>query len=83
MLNAFKLGLSGGILWGACMSICTILAIYTDYASEFLNIMPSIYPGYSISWSGVFIGLIYGFIDGFIGFFLLAWLYNRLPSGNL
>ncbi len=78
MLNPIKLGVSGAILWSLCMFICTILAIYTGYASEFLNLMAGVYPGYSISWLGSIIGLVYGFADVFIGLFLLAWIYNKL-----
>jgi hypothetical protein len=79
MLHSLKLGVSGGILWGGCMAISTILALYTGYLTPFLNIMSSVYPGYDISWMGVLSGLIYGFVDAFVGFYLLAWLYNNLP----
>jgi hypothetical protein len=79
MLHSLKLGVSGGILWGCSMALCTILAIYTGYTTQFLNIMSSIYPGYDISWMGVFSGFIYGFVDAFVGFYILAWLYNNLP----
>lgn len=78
MLNPVKLGISGGILWGGCMFICTILALLFGYSTEFLNMMASIYPGYNISWGGSLLGLIYGFLDSFIGLFLLAWIYNKL-----
>lgn len=79
MIHSLKLGVAGGIIWGGCMAFCTILAIYTGFTAEFLNIMSSIYPGYDISWLGVFTGFIYGFIDAFIGLYLLGWLYNNLP----
>jgi hypothetical protein len=78
MLNATKLGISGGIIWGVSMFIFTLLSFYTGYARPFLAIMESIYPGYTISILGSIIGLIYGFIDAFLGFFLLAWIYNKL-----
>ena len=78
MLNPIKLGISGGILWGLCMFVCTILAMSVGYATEFLHLMAGIYPGYTISWWGALIGLVYGFFDVFIGLFLLAWLYNKL-----
>lgn len=78
MLNPLKLGIAGGILWGLCMFICTILAMYTGYSTEFLNLIAAIYPGYTISWWGTIIGFIYGFLDAFVGLFLLAWLYNKL-----
>lgn len=78
MLNPTKLGISGGILWGLSMFICTILAISVGYSTSFLTIMADIYPGYTISWLGTIIGLVYGFLDGFFGLFLLAWIYNKL-----
>ncbi len=78
MLNAKKLGVAGGIVWALSMFVCTILAIYTGYSDSFLKVMSSIYPGYAISWGGAFLGLGYGFVDAFVGFFLLAWLYNKL-----
>lgn len=80
MLNCKKLGLAGGIIWSFSMFICTILALYTGYSSEFLNLIATVYLGFSISWTGAFIGLIYGFIDAFVGFYLLAYLYNKLPE---
>lgn len=78
MLDPKKLGVAGGILWGLCMFITTIISIYSGYAEDFLNMMASIYPGYSISGFGSIVGLIYGFFDAFVGLFLLAWLYNKL-----
>lgn len=78
MLIPRKLGLAGGIVMAVSLFICTVLAIYTGYSREALSLLPSVYPGYSISWPGAFIGLIYAFIDAFIGFYVLAWLYNKL-----
>ncbi len=78
MLDPKKLGVAGGILWGLCMFITTVISIYNGYAEDFLNTMASIYPGYSISGFGSIVGLIYGFFDAFVGLFLLAWLYNKL-----
>ena len=78
MLNPLKLGIAGGIIWGLSMFTCTILAIYCGYSTKFLNVMASIYPGFTISWGGAFLGLVYGFFDLFIGLFLLGWLYKKL-----
>jgi len=77
MLVPRKLALAGGILWGFCIFICTILAIYFGYATQFLTIMADIYPGYTITGIGSVVGLLYGFVDGFIALYLLAWLYNK------
>ena len=78
MLDAKKFGLAGGIFWGLCMFIMTLVCMFTGYAMQFLILMADIYPGYTISGFGSIVGLIYGFLDGFIGLFVFAWLYNKL-----
>lgn len=81
MLNAKALGMSGGLLWGLCMFLGTLLGMYTtDYGFAYYELLMDIYPGYELSIYGAFIGLIYGFADGFIGLFLLGWLYNRCDA---
>lgn len=80
MLDPKRLGLSGGILGGLCIFLKTLFSIWFDYGTQFLQVMGSVYPGYTITYSGSFIGLAYGFFEGFIGFFLLAWFYNHLNN---
>ena len=80
MIKSTKLGLAGGILWGACMFVTTILAICCGYGKNWLMMMGDVYPGYTISAGGSIVGLIYGFIDGYVGLFLLGWLYNKLAK---
>ena len=78
MLNAKKLGIAGGIVWGGCFYLTTLLCLYTGYAEFWLAPWVSVYPGFELSLSGAFVGLLYGFADGFIGLYLLAWIYNKL-----
>lgn len=78
MLDAMRLGLAGGIVWGIGMFLMTLLAMFTNVGEAWIALMTGMYPGYAATFLGAFIGLLYGFIDGFIGFFLIAWLYNRL-----
>lgn len=82
MIRPTKLGVAGGIIWGLCMFFTTIVSIYTGYANPFLEMMASIYPGYTISWWGSLAGLIYGFFDAFIGLALLGWVYNLMTVKN-
>lgn len=77
-LNSKSFGLTGGILWGLCMLVMTLLAVGTGYATEFLNVVVSIYPGYTITPLGSVVGLVYGFIDMGVGLFIFAELYNFL-----
>lgn len=78
MLDAKRLGLAGGLVWGISMFLMTLLAMFTNVGDTWVALMMGVYPGYAATFLGAFIGLAYGFIDGFIGFFLIAWLYNRL-----
>ena len=78
MLQPKKLGLAGGILWGLCMFLTTLISMSTGYAKGWLLLMKGIYPGYTISGWGSLAGFVYGFLDVFIGLFLLGWLYNKL-----
>ncbi len=78
MLDAKRLGLAGGILWGLFMFIVTLFSLYTGYAVQWMGIMEGIYPGFHVTLLGSVLGLVYGFVDGFIGFFLLAWIYNKV-----
>jgi hypothetical protein len=78
MLNAKKLGFAGGILGGLTMLIITFFSITNDYGTAWLELMKSIYPGYTISEIGCIVGMVYGFIDGFVFFYLLGWIYSKI-----
>ncbi|MFA5108192.1 MAG: bacteriophage holin [Candidatus Micrarchaeia archaeon] len=74
-----SLALALGILWGVGIALTTICAIfYEGYATAFLEVIKSIYPGYSVSYSGALIGLVYGFIGMFVNGYIIAWLYDML-----
>lgn len=77
--NTKRVALAGGIIWALGMFVTTIISIYTNgYAQEFLNIMASIYPGYTISLAGSVIGAIYGFLDVFVLVYIFTWIYKKL-----
>ena len=75
-LDVKALALAGGILWGACVCLCTLWLMVFGGGEHFM-LLARFYPGYTISVVGAVLGLVYGFIDGFIGGWVLAWLYNR------
>jgi hypothetical protein len=77
-LNPKAFGLTGGIIWGLVILVTTLVSVGTGFAAMFLNIIVSIYPGYTISPLGSIIGLIYGFADATIGFYIFARIYNWL-----
>ncbi len=79
-INAKALGLTGGIFWGACLFIWTLVSVSTGYSGEILRLLATVYVGYSVTAVGSLIGLVYGFVDGFIGLFIFAWLYNWMSK---
>ena len=79
-INAKNFGLAAGILWGLVMLILTLISVSSGYATNFLNIIAGIYPGYEITYAGSLIGFAYGFVDAFVGGYLLIWLYNKLEK---
>lgn len=76
--KTFKYALTGGIAWGMCMFITTLLAVYTGYGKAFLEVIKSMYPGYSLTIRGSITGLLYGFLDVFIGVYIVTWLYKKI-----
>lgn len=79
-LNAKSFGLTAGIMWGICLMVMTLLSLSMDYATDLLNALAKLYPGYSVSPFGAIIGLVYGFLDCFIGLYIFALLYNWLEK---
>ncbi len=80
-LNPTKIGLTCGLLWGTSLVLLILPAMFfPPYGTNFITTIASVYPGYSISWTGMAIGFVYGFIDWFIGGVIFAWLYNYINN---
>lgn len=81
-LSVKGLALSFGVLWGLCIFIMTLVALYFNgYGQVFLDSTAgAFYPYYDTSLQGAFIGLVAGFVDGVIGGALVAWLYNKFSK---
>ena len=77
-IHTKALAISCGIVCGGLICIKTLLGYFFGYGMEYLIILSSIYPGYSVSVVGSIIGLIYGFLNGAIVAGLVSWLYNKI-----
>ncbi len=75
-LNLKALGLSFGIVWAGVVFLTTLLSVPTGYGRGFLELLTSLYPGYSVTWAGSVIGLVYAFADGFICALIFGAIYN-------
>lgn len=81
--NIRALALAIGVFWGGAVFITGVAnLIWPGYGSMFLQLLASIYPGYSgaPTFGQVIIGTLYGLVDGAIGGAVFAWLYNTLST---
>ena len=76
-IRPLALGLSLGIVWGCALFVTTWLSYFTGYGKLLLDLIGSIYPGFTISPLGSVLGFIYGFLDLFIMGMFVGWIYNR------
>ncbi|MBI2956083.1 MAG: hypothetical protein HYY26_02100 [Acidobacteria bacterium] len=83
-LSVKGMAIAAGLLWGVLGMFLTGLAnlIWNDYATGFLQMMASVYPGYhgTPTLGDVIVGALYGLLDGTIAGAIFAWLYNRFAS---
>ena len=77
------LALAIGVYWAAGIFIVGVANLASPgYGSAFLQLLASVYPGYSAtaSFGQVIIGTLYGLVDGAVGGVVFAWLYNWLTA---
>lgn len=77
-LSVKALALTGGIMWGACLFLWTLIVALTpiEMGRSWLQLMVGTYPYYAITPIGALVGLIVGFVDGFCAFAIFGLLYN-------
>lgn len=82
-LSIKALAIASATIWGGAMLITGLAnMMWPDYASAFLDIMASVYPGYSATGNigQVINGTLYAAIDGLIGGAVFAWIYNAFAE---
>ena len=80
-LDPKALAYAGAALWGASFLLVGLVNLSaSSYGTEFLDLMASLYPGYTAdrTFESVLIGTGYALVDGAASAWLFAWLYNRL-----
>lgn len=79
-LNAKVLGLTLGLLLGACIFLATNWLVIKggDPVGPHLQLLSQYFIGYRVSFWGSFIGFAYGFAAGAICGGLLGWIYNKI-----
>jgi len=82
-LSVKGLAITAAIIWGAALLIVgSANMMFPGYASNFLEVIGSIYPGYQAAtgFSSVIIGSLSGVLDAGIGAAIFAWLYNFISE---
>jgi hypothetical protein len=83
-LDIKAMSITVGLIWGvlAMFLVGVTNLIWSAYGRAFLEVMASIYPGYTAtpSFGQVILGTLYGLVDGAIAGAVLAWLYNRFAK---
>ena len=80
-LDPKALAYAMGALCGAGVLVIGVFNLsYPEYGLAFLELLASVYPGYTVdrSLDSVLIGTGYALVKGTILGWLLGWLYNRL-----
>jgi hypothetical protein len=70
--------ISAGIVCGGLVGIASLLGLYFNYGIDFLYILRSVYPGYTVSVLGSIIGALYGFLHGALVAGVISFIYNRI-----
>lgn len=76
-LNAMKFGLAWGITMGVYLMLLGWIAM-SGWGANVVNVVGTLYIGYTPTVVGGIIGGIWAFFDWGIGMAIIAWIYNML-----
>ena len=78
-LSVKGLALAFGVAWGICMLFAGWVSIF-GWCGKFVEVMGSIYLGFTPTFLGSIVGAIWGFVDGAIGGIIFGCIYNSVVS---
>ena len=79
-LSACGLGASLGVTSALAVLILGIVASSTHWAHAWVNVVSSIYVGFSATPKGIFIGIVWALVEGFVVGFIIAGIYNFVAT---
>lgn len=79
-LDTKGLGMALGTLCALSTMILGLSAMTIGWGVELVNVLSSLYVGYTATPTGIITGAIWGLIDGMVMGFLTAWLYNHFKG---
>ncbi len=78
-LNVKALAVGLGVSWAVCMLFVGWVSIF-GWGTKFVEMMSSVYIGFTPTFLGGIIGAVWGFIDGAIGGAIIAFVYNAIAK---
>ena len=78
-LNVKALAVGLGASWAVCMLFLGWVSIF-GWGTKFVEMMSSVYIGFTPTFLGGIIGAVWGFIDGAIGGAIIAVVYNAIAK---
>jgi hypothetical protein len=78
-MNVRAFAVAAGILWGFLLFAFTLLEAARGVGHT-LNVLSTLYLGYSVTYLGSVVGLVYGFVSGALIGAAFCWLYNRFAG---
>ncbi len=78
-LNVKALAVGLGASWAVCMLFVGWVSIF-GWGTKFVEMMSSVYIGFTPTFLGGIIGAVWGFIDGAIGGAIIAVVYNAIAK---
>jgi len=79
-LSAVNFGLAVGITFAIGALFLGLTSWLFGYGNAWVELIGTVYIGYSATLLGTIIGTIYAFVDGFIGGIVIAWIYNKFQG---
>ncbi len=82
-LNILGIGIASAVLWGGAILVTGVAnMMWPDYGKACLEVIASIYPGYTgeATIAQIMIGTGYGLVDGIVGGAIFAWVYNMFAD---
>ncbi len=65
-MNRMAMGVAWGVVGGGLLAIASLVLVLRGQDILSLGLLAQFFPGYSVSWRGLFIGLLWGFGVGFV-----------------
>jgi hypothetical protein len=80
-LSIKALAVAMGVMWGGGMLFLGWVSML-GLGNKAVDVMSSVYIGFSSSLLGGIIGAVWGFLDGAIGGAIIAFVYNMFAGGR-